>query len=117
MLSIALFVFAFFELNPLYKPEEEIKKDLLKVTPIGTNMDNVIVTVKNNREIDRSNIYTKDGYRIAEFGWPYNAGQHDSYTVVGEKSIHFIFGLAGFDSVGAWYGFDENDELVDILVY
>ena len=117
VLSIALLVFAFFQLNPFWKSNEEIKKDLLNITPIGTSIDDVTPAVKSKYTPKQGGSIINNGYKIDEQGDIYNSQLDKSYTVVGEKSIFFHFGKRWLEHVFVYYAFDENDELIDILVY
>ena len=117
ILAIVLLVFAFLEANPLWKSHEEIKKRLLKITPIGTSMEEAKASVESKLKPKRIGDDLESGYKIDDQGYIYNSQLDKSYTVVGEKSIHFYLGSGGLSSsVGAKYAFDENDKLIEILV-
>ena len=117
-LAIALTIFIFLELNPLYKSHDALKSYLLNITPIGTNMDDAKSAVRKAFKLRNSDVWVdmEMGYKINDRGLSYTYGLDSSYTIVGEKSIYFDFGQVGFNFVGAYYAFDENDKLIEILV-
>ena len=79
-------------LNPLRRPNEEIKKDLLKLTPIGTSRGDVIkITEKKSKWKNR---YINGDVRI-------NIGTYYTPFPV--------------DVIAVWY-FDEYDKLIDVKI-
>ena len=120
ILAIVLLAFAFFELNPLWKSHDSLERHLLKITPIGTSMEEAETVIKNRFKLKDSDIHInmESGYKINDQGGRYIDYLDKSYTIVGEKSIHFYLGSGGLSSsVGAKYAFDENDKLIEILVW
>jgi len=95
-----------------------IKNELLKVTPIGTSMEDVISAIESKNKWKIRYIDYESGYRIDKYGNPDFTYMPQFYTVVGEKSIEVFIGvyLKGI-YVSAYYAFDENSNLIDILVY
>ena len=105
-------VFIVFSVNPNMQPAGWIKQDLLKLTPIGTSMEEVIAAVESNENWKIMSINEKNGY-LAEG----SSSVPGTEIFVGEKFVraslekHFM-GVY----VSAYYGFDENSELIDIKV-
>ena len=100
--------------NPLRKSIEEIREYLLEFTPTGMSMDDVTeVIIKQEwgiRLIDHGS-----GYVVSRWGTPGNIGD----TIIGEMSMVVTIGyyLDFFETaVSAYYGFDENSNLIDIAV-
>jgi arginine deiminase len=48
--------------NPLRRSETRIREDILKITPIGTSMDEVIEIIQNNEKWELFNISYERGY-------------------------------------------------------
>lgn len=55
--------------NPLIKTEEGIKRDMLKATPIGTSMKDVVSAIDENKIWEIDVIDNDYGYGIDEEGW------------------------------------------------
>jgi len=96
--------------NPLRQPVEQIRADLLEITPLGTSIEEVRSVIQNNDE------WRWSGH-IATVGFP--TGQRSDDPRVGVKSTRA--NLGGFSnifwtSVVAWWGFDEEGKLIDIHV-
>ena len=113
-------------LNPLRNSEETIRKKLLKATPIGTEMQDVINEINSHKEyIDVDNY--DHGYYVRKNGYSptittYKPSSETLEKTVGEKHTHVFIGEYNYHlffvaCVVALYGFDENDRLVDIAVY
>ena len=103
--------------NPLRRSEEQIRADMLKLTPIGMNMDDVIKIIGENPKWEIRHIRDWIGYGMA-------GGRPTDFTsieenIVGVKSIRVYLGqYRRFFAVGVsvFYGFDENSKLIDIAV-
>ena len=103
--------------NPLRKSEEDIKKDVLKQIPIGTNMDDVINFIETHKKWQWiiESIDMESGYKTTHYG-EYDYG----YEVeIGFKSIKLHLGgyrnLFRTDVI-AYLGFDLNSNLYDIEI-
>jgi hypothetical protein len=98
--------------NLLRKSEEKIRDDILILTPIGSNMDEVIEVIKNNKEwqIQRDGIFKRwsslSDYQIQR--------QMDHYVSV--KSISVLLGRWFLRYVDATWKLDENGMVIDIHV-
>ena len=99
------------------KPTGWIRKDLLKVTPIGTSMEDVIAVVESNEKWKIYGIYEDRGYLVDENGKNWRDWVSKQCIIIGEKSIDVSLGDYAIHYVNAYYAFDENSNLIDILVY
>ncbi len=119
LLVIVLIVTIITLLNPLRKSQEHIRNDILRLTPIGTSMEDVIKIVKSKREWEIDYISHDHGYRRP--GTP----EHSDIalgreTIVGEKSIRVFVGEYRnifITSVSVFWGFDKNSKLIEIYVW
>jgi hypothetical protein len=98
-------------INPLRRPAWLIQAHMLLITPIGTGMEDVINFVESNENWD-VRINYNSGFLKQEPGKP--------RITIGEKSIRVFHGqystiLNTFVTV--YYGFDENENLIDIWVW
>ena len=101
--------------NPLRWPQECIKNGILKLTPIGTSMEDVIKIIESKWENDSISYYD-EGYRKPGPPDPSDIGRG---TIVGEKSIEVFIGEyrnVFATCVSVFWVFDENSELIEIFV-
>lgn len=120
VLAIVIVVVILVLLDPLRKSPERIRADMLKHTPIGMSMDEVIKVINNNDNWEIEFIH--DNGLTMHNGYP----RIDSFLVnentVGVKSMSVYIGtynfffFAGETIVRAYYAFDEDSKLVDIAV-
>lgn len=104
--------------NPLIYSESIIKNRLIKATPLGTNMNTVIAEIENNENYSIMYISYNHGYGIARYG-PGDAAVSPGEEEVGKKSIKVHLGeykVTFCVDVIAYYGFNEENELVGIEV-
>jgi hypothetical protein len=100
--------------NPLRQSVEQIREDILELTPIGMGMDDVVEileAVGNDRKWWPLHINNNRGVVMGELG--------RSGATVGVQSIRVnMGGYRGvfYTSVLAWWAFDENSELIDVFV-
>ena len=125
LLAVSITVVIILLLNPLRRSEEKIRADILRITPIGMNMEDVIVVIENNTGWEVLHTFSQ-GY--TEGRWfvrgphqsPYVRG-HD-IAIVGVKSMEVHIGSYNFllfaleTRVSIFMGFDEDSKLVDIGV-
>ena len=110
--------------NPLRKSDEKIRADMLKLTPIGTSMEDVIKVVENNDNWEIQNTWDR-GYSM-KYGYPTGPHQdslnHDDSSIIGVKYMvvsigsYNFFLVTGETTVYVYYAFDEDSKLVDIAV-
>lgn len=102
--------------NPLRKSEEGIRNDMLMLTPIGTEMKDVIKVINKHQEWTIEWIDQEYGYGIDIAGDP----SEDYEPEIGEKSMR-ISGEYGIlfvkhTYVVVYFGFGKDSKLVDITV-
>lgn len=108
--------------NPLLKTERQIRNDIIRITPIGTSMDEVLEIANSNRKWKIRLINYEQGYVNYEIYIPNKDPNFPmlEYTnpVVGEKSIRVYLGRSwtfGHSVLASW-GFDSNGNLIDVYV-
>ena len=110
LLVIIVVVFFVFLSNPLRKSNEEIRANILALTPIGTSMEDVLKVIENNKKWKI--LWIKNDYR-------YETTDLSGDFIIGEKSIRASIGkyinLFKVD-VQIYWGFDENSKLIDVGV-
>lgn len=97
--------------NPLRKSKEEIRESMLKLTPIGTSMDDVLKVIKDNEKWETMYVSFENGFS--------KPGSRNPCTIVGDKLVRVLAGryIDFFKvSVSVYWGFDENSKLIDICV-
>ena len=104
--------------NPLRKTEERTRLDMLRLTPIGTSMEDVLALIesKSNWEIAHNGRIWDKGYAMVN-GRP--SGPYGDTPRVGVKSMEVYIGSFWFvfkHTVAVFYGFDDDSKLVDIAV-
>ena len=95
-------------LNPLRKSEKGIRKDILKLTPMGSSMEEVIRIIESNEKW--KNMYVNHEY-------PSEHTNLNNDTIIGAKSIKVLAGKYNtiLDTyVEIYWGFDENEKLIEI---
>ena len=100
-------------LNPLRRSKEHIRNGLLKMTPVGTSMDDVLVAIESSR---KWKYYTSNSH-----SWPLESKEITSEYIdsfIRTKSMIFYLGKYGFFTVcvSAKYTFDEDLNLIDVVV-
>jgi len=115
--------------SPLRKSEEQIKEDLLKITPIGMNLDDVISVIEkktrwkihNNGSLKSLSEAPINYNILSDFGYSITVntpkGQKNFTKTIGTKSIRVTIGhyLNPFEtSVLVFWGFDEEGILIDL---
>ena len=117
MQSAALAVVINMWSNQLRRSSEQIREDMLKLTPIGTSMDDVLEVITNNQKWKIRYIREWVGFRMT--GGRPSEGVPDSNNNVGVKSIRVYLGQYGIifaTGVSVFYGFDEDSKLIEIGV-
>ena len=119
---IAIMILVHFLMNPLSRPEASVRNYILRITPLGTDMEDVIAIVENRagwevRLINHTSGFIHQGPRIP--GWPTD---ERGRTVIGEKSIKVEGSYRAFyryfleSVVNINWGFDANGKLVEVTV-
>ena len=98
--------------NPLRWSNESIKVHLLKTTPIGMDMEDVVEVIESNgwkyHIRDYGNVYVNGRARRSLMGQP--VGVKSIAVYLGEYRVIFA------RSVTVFYGFDKDSKLIDIGV-
>ena len=96
----------------LTRPESSIRRDMLRITPIGTHKEDVIKVIEE-REWRVGFIRDTSGYFLQRGG----RVSDGSGVEVGTQSIRIFLGrvLRGID-VDVYYAFDEDSKLIDIAI-
>ena len=108
-------------INPILRTEASIRRQLLRITPIGTSMEEVISIADDNARWTIDNIREDGGVSLLSgTRVPTRRAPGDPrFSVIGEQSVRIHLGtfqfIIRFD-VTAFYAFDENGELIEILV-
>lgn len=105
--------------NPLRRSQNYIKNDILKITPIGTKMEDVINIIKDKRQWEIDYISYDHGYNRPGKPDPSDIALGRE-TIVGEKSIRVFVGEytnVFTTSVTVFWGFDDNSRLIDVYVW
>lgn len=105
--------------DPLRRSQKHIRKDILKLTPIGTSMDDVIMVIAENQKWKVRYISDEFGYSRPGPSDPVDAAL-GRRTIVGEKSIRVFIGEYRnifITSVTVFWGFDEDSKLIEVYVW
>ena len=102
--------------NPLNKPNEELRNDILQLTPLGTEMESVIAIIENNNKWEIRNISYEFGYRLPNVP--------TTHPRVGEKHINVYAGRYRSPRnffintyVNILWGFDKDGVLIDVYIW
>lgn len=93
--------------NPLRKSQEQITEDILKLTPIGMSMEEVVCVIENNKKWEWSGHINPNGF-LKQPPPP------EPRTTVGSQSIRVFIGdyrNIFVTSVTVFGGFDEDSKL------
>ena len=96
--------------NPLRRPADVIKRDIIRLTPIGSSMEDVVKVIESKEKWEAPRISHKYGYSI-----PYTTDPD-----VGEKSIRVFIGEYRnifVTSVTVYWGFDGDEKLIDVYIW
>lgn len=111
--------------NPLRSSNESIRTTMLKLTPIGTSMEDVVEVVEGNekwkiRSVRDYGYLLVNGIPSFPYFSPIGEGGYDyKHPIIGEKSMRVYLGdyrTIFVTSVSVFYAFDENSKLIDIAV-
>ncbi|MBA2937282.1 hypothetical protein HZF08_03115 [Paenibacillus sp. CGMCC 1.16610] len=101
--------------SPLVQPEAQLRENLLKEIPLGTQMNNVIQIIKSNRDWAIDGIDYEHGFRRS------GSGENE---IIGEKSIRLSLGdyriISNYyfiTDVSVFFSFNVNDQLIEIWVW
>ena len=122
---VIIFIVAFVLLSdPLRQSDKRIKADMLRITPVGTSIEDVIAIIENNDNWQIEHTWDR-GYSL-KYGYPTGSHQdfikHDDASIVGVKGMEVYIGSYNFlffileERVSIYYGFAEDSTLVDLAV-
>jgi len=119
---IILWITALIIISPIRRPQSSVRKHILRLTPLGTNIEDVIDFIEN-----------RDGWQIHivnyEQGFPHPQphlirGWDGQPIVVGEQGIrvrmgyyHAWYKLNFRTDVSIFWGFDADGYLIDVWVW
>jgi hypothetical protein len=102
--------------NPLRRSEKSIRTSMLKLTPVGTGMEDVIGVIESN---ENWAYYIRDIGYVFVYDRPSKRAPISNEPVVGVKSIvvhigeyHAFF----LTDVSVFYAFGKDSTLIDIAV-
>jgi len=109
-------------INPLRRPQGILKNYILQLTPIGTNIEDVIEIIEMRRTWEILNINFDSGYlhpgpQIP--GWP---TAQSGASIIGEQSISIFGNYRAFyylflnKTVYIFWGFDADGKLIKVYV-
>ena len=113
---VAFIVLAVIMSNPLRWPDSRIRANMLKHTPIGTNIVDVIKFVESNENWKIYHIY-QNGYMLKD-GIISRPSKQNEYSV-GVTSMEVRLGeyrTIFATDVSIFFAFDEDSKLIDIGV-
>jgi len=101
-------------LTPSRRSVEKIKKDILKLTPIGSSMEHVKKIINEYDTWELMYISTTSGFLKQDASKP--------ITVIGEQSIRVFMGehydlFIFTTSVCIFWGFDGDGKLIDVWIW
>jgi hypothetical protein len=107
--------------NPLRRPAPMIRNYVLRLTPIGTCIEEVIEVIENNESWQRPSVNRIGGFahpRVYAPGWP--VSELTGISIVGDKSIrtreiYVMWGLVE-RSVNVFWGFDADGKVIEVYV-
>ena len=107
--------------NPLRRSTDEIREDILELTPIGMSMDEVIKVMESNKEWDIYYVNERSGYVMnADRPGEPSPSDIEEGRVIGVKSARALIGtyqnIPHMAYVSVFWAFDEDSKLIDIAV-
>jgi len=107
--------------NPMRRPAPMIRNHILRQTPIGSDIEEVIEIIENNERWGSPSVNRNFGFRHTNpsgSSWDYDG--RVGPLIIGEQSIQtnhrYSIPLFPDRSVRIWWGFDENGKLIEVYV-
>jgi hypothetical protein len=107
----------------ILRSNERLRSDMLKLTPIGTSMEDVIKTINESNKWEIRYIYNDSGYSMFGGRPGCRSDFKDSPVndfIIGEKSIRtFHRGYHAIQvsiSIEVYYAFDGDSKLIDVAI-
>ena len=111
--------------NFLRRSNEQIRENILKMTPIGMSMGNAAEIIKNNKkwydfaQYDEGVVYDKRLKRPTAHA-NYTQKDSENFDIIGKKSISIYAGdyhvFLAKVYVRVWWAFDEEFKLIDVII-
>lgn len=122
VLAITLLQLILLLVNPMRRSESLATNYILRLTPIGTDMDEVIRIIENHRNWNIARINREQGFAHPRQG---GLSIEQGRTIVGEKSIRvdmrryipFVFFPFMETNVSMFWAFDEDGKLIEVYVW
>ena len=122
--AILLLTFVPLLTNPARRPHEMIKKQILRITPLGTDIDDVIKVIESRNDWESPNINRSLGFAPLSPGrrGPPPDGQPDLFRI-GEMSVSSYMGsyrnwfLFLVTDVSIFWGFDADGKLIEVYIW
>ena len=121
---LAWFLFSMI-FNPLRRPAPMIMNHILRHTPIGMEMEEVIRIIENNERLGSPIINRDGGFSHPNpRASPWDYSERVGALIIGSKSVQtrhaydvslLVFGFLTRNARVLW-GFDENGKLIDVYV-
>ncbi len=116
--------------DPLRKSNEEVRKYVLGLTPIGTSKEDVIQFIKENQDsfkrykrFEHYDVYTHHNYGFSiknnRVVMRYQGYQYNDSEMIGKETIEATIGqyIKFFEViVFAYWAFDQDGKLVDVEI-
>ena len=108
--------------NPLRRPRANVRNYILRLTPLGTSIDDVIEVVESRRGWVVRHISFEHGFRHPDprnSGWPI---LQSGPLIIGEKSVRVNCSYRAFYKlftrtiVDIFWGFDMHGNLIEVYV-
>jgi len=99
------------------KSEKKIRESLLKITPLGTNVDDVVAAVEKKEEWEifyvscNSKSYYYSYWKTIDF-----KGDRKVESIEGRIAAIQTCCLPAGNNVNVYWNFDEDEKLIDIVV-
>ena len=110
-------------INPLHRSETSIRNYILRLTPLGTSMEDTIKIVKNSNKWEVRSIDYENGFWSQGRPIPGGIKDEQGRTIIGEKSIRVENSYRAFYSlflletvVNIYWGFDADGKLIEVYV-
>ena len=113
ILSVIALVIVTILNNPLFRSQRRMRNEILRLTPIGTSMDDVLTVIESQEGWEIHKISYDRGYRYPRGYEPIPEGQ----TIIGDKYIEVFYTLPFNTYVTVFWGFDEDEILIDVYTY
>jgi|GEM_PF-794560 len=122
ILALSLMIVVPMFVNPLRRPQANVRNYILRLTPLGTSIEDVIETIESRRGWEVRYINFEGGYlhpgpRIP--GWP---TAQSGASIIGEQSVRIYRNYRAFyklflsAAVNIYWGFDADGRLIEVHV-